>query len=188
MVRAVYPGSFDPFHFGHLEIANRASKLFAEVVIAVYENPSKKLLFTTAERIDMVKDMLSHLSNISVVTYTGLTVDCARNTGSAVLIRGLRNATDFQFEHQLAWANNHLADKVETCCLFSKREFAYLSSTILKEVAALDGDYRAWTSPYVQRALRRAYFTDKEESGEGHVAEPDGKVVSRSESELSYRN
>lgn len=157
MVRAVYPGSFDPFHFGHLEIANRASKLFEEVIIAIYAKPSKRLLFTTEERIDMVQNMLAHLPNASVITYTGLTVDCARQIGASVMVRGLRNMADFQSEQQLSWANNHLAAGIETCCLYSSHSLAYLSSTILKEVAALDGDYSEWTSPYVQQALRRVY-------------------------------
>lgn len=160
MVRAVYPGSFDPFHFGHLEIASRASELFEEVVIAIYANPSKNLLFTAAERVDMAQNMLNHLPNVSVVTYKGLTVDCARKTGASVMVRGLRNIADFQAEQQLSWANNHLAENIETCCLYSKHNLAYLSSTILKEVAALDGDYSEWTSPYVQQALRRAYTLD----------------------------
>lgn len=160
MVRAVYPGSFDPFHFGHLEIASRASKLFAELVVAVYANPAKNLLFTATERVDMAQNMLNHLPNVSVVTYTGLTVDCAHKTGADVMVRGLRNIADFQAEQQLAWANNHLTDDIETCCLYSSHNLAYLSSTILKEVAALDGNYREWTSPYVQQALRRAYALD----------------------------
>lgn len=164
MVRAIYPGSFDPFHFGHLEIATRASKLFDEVVIAIYASPSKRLLFTTEERIDMVQNMLADLSNVSVVTYTGLTVECARKTNASVMVRGLRNLADFQAEQQLSWANHQLAEDIDTCCLYSSHELAYLSSTILKEVAALDGDYDQWTSPYVQQALRRAYAS-KNKSG-----------------------
>lgn len=157
MVRAVYPGSFDPFHYGHLEITTRASKLFDEITVAIYANPAKRLLFSIEERTEMVQHMVQKLPNVSVTHYSGLTVDCARNIGADVMIRGLRNLADFQSEQQLSWANGHLAEGVETCCLYSSNDLAYLSSTILKEVAALDGDYSAWTSPYVQQKLRAVY-------------------------------
>lgn len=157
MARAVYPGSFDPFHYGHLEITTRASKLFDEVVVAIYANPAKRLLFSIEERTEMVQHMVQDLLNVSVTHYSGLTVDCARNIGADVMVRGLRNLADFQAEQQLAWANGHLAQEVDTCCLYSSNKLAYLSSSILKEVAALNGNYSEWTSPYVQQKLREVY-------------------------------
>lgn len=157
MVRAVYPGSFDPFHYGHLEITTRASKLFDEVVVAIYANPAKRLLFSIEERTDMVQHMVQDLFNVTVTHYSGLTVECARTIEANVMVRGLRNLADFQSEQQLSWANHHLAEDIDTCCLYSGNDLAYLSSTILKEVAVLDGDYREWTSPYVQHKLREIY-------------------------------
>lgn len=194
MKRAIYPGSFDPFHHGHLDIATRASQLFSEVFIAIYDKPSKKLLFTTEERVEMARQSTVELSNLSVITYSGLTVDCAQNVGAQTIIRGLRNLADFQFEHQLAWANNHLANHIETCCLFCSKEFAYLSSTILKEVALLGGDYSEWTGSYVRQALedRVSILETGNFATDSSTLQRDAEVmqarVARSEGKLSYHN
>lgn len=179
MPRALYPGTFDPIHNGHIDIATRASALFAEVVFAVYDAPPKKLLFSTEERLDLARQAVDHLANVTVVTYTGLTVQCAREVDAQVIIRGLRNVADFEFEHQIGWANRELAPDVELCCLFCNDSYAYLSATILKEVASLGGDYSAWTPPHVQAAL--------------HAKFPQTSIVtaarglSRSEGKLAHR-
>ncbi len=179
MARAVYPGTFDPIHNGHIDIATRASALFDEVVLAVYDAPPKKLLFSTQERLELARQALSHLSNVSVVTYAGLTVQVARDVDAQVIVRGLRNVADFEFEHQIGWANHKLAPEVDLCCLFCNDNYAYLSATILKEVASLGGDYSAWAPPHVQAALQAKF------------PEPDGlepdQGLSRRTGKLAHR-
>lgn len=154
MTRALYPGTFDPIHNGHIDIANRASLIFEEIVLAVYDAPPKKLLFTTEERLTLAADALAHLKNVRVIPYTGLTVECARQYGAGVMIRGLRNVADFEYEHQIGLANRYLANDVELCCLFCNSNYAYLSATILKEVASLGGDCSHWAPLHVQEALQ----------------------------------
>lgn len=153
MTRALYPGTFDPIHNGHIDIASRASLIFEEVVLAVYDAPPKKLLFTTEERLTLAAEALAHLKNIRVTTYVGLTVECARQHNAQVMIRGLRNVADFEYEHQIGLANRQLASDIELCCLFCNSNYAYLSATILKEVASLGGDSSHWAPSHVQQAL-----------------------------------
>ncbi|MCB0063308.1 MAG: pantetheine-phosphate adenylyltransferase [Caldilineaceae bacterium] len=154
MTRALYPGSFDPIHNGHIDIATRASAIFDELVLAIYDAPpKKKLLFTTEERLALAHEALAHLPNVNVITFTGLQVDCARQAEADVVVRGLRNVADFEYEYQIGSANRQLARNIELCCLFCNGEFSYLSATILKEVAGLGGDVSAWAPPHVQAAL-----------------------------------
>ena len=157
MARALYPGTFDPIHNGHIDIAVRASVLFEEVVLAIYDAPPKKLLFETRERLDLAVQALEHLPNLRIVTYTGLTVECAREHKADVIVRGLRNVADFEYEQQIGWANAGLAPELELCCLFCSSEYAYLSATILKEVANLGGECSAWAPPHVLDALGRKF-------------------------------
>ncbi len=158
MTRALYPGTFDPMHNGHIDIATRASAVFDEVALAIYDAPPKKLLFTTSERMQLARKALAHLPNVWVTAYTGLTVDCAREHEAGVIIRGLRNVADFEFEHQIGWANRQMAPEIELCCLFCAGEYAFLSATILKEVALLNGDYSRWAPDHVRQALRGKYL------------------------------
>jgi len=154
MTRALYPGSFDPIHNGHIDIATRAGAVFDELIVAIYDAPPKKnVLFSTEERLEMARRSLVHLSNVQVTTYKGLTVDCARDEGAQVIIRGLRNVADFEYEHQIGWANRQMANDIELCCFFCDGNFAYLSATILKEVASLGGDISKWAPTHVQQAL-----------------------------------
>lgn len=178
MPRAMYPGTFDPIHNGHIDIATRASALFDEVVLAVYDAPPKKLLFSTEERLDLARQALRHLDNVSVVSYGGLTVQCAREIEAQVIIRGLRNVADFEFEHQIGWANHKLAPEVELCCLFCDDSYAYLSATILKEVASLGGDFTAWAPAHVQAALH-AKFPDTLHAPARGLSRSGGKLAHR---------
>lgn len=153
MTRALYPGTFDPIHYGHIDIATRASALFGEVIVAVYDAPPKKLLFTTEERVALAQEALAHVPNVSVVAYTGLTVKYAHEIETNVIVRGLRSVADFEFERQIGWANRDLAPEIELCCFYCTGDYASLSATILKEVASLGGEFHKWTPPHVQAAL-----------------------------------
>lgn len=157
MKRALYPGTFDPIHNGHLDIARRAAAVFDEIVIGVYHSPPKKLLFSTEERVALAQAALCDLSNISIVPFTGLTVECARNVHANVIVRGLRNVADYQFESQIGLANRHLAPEIELCCFICSTDYTYLSSTIVKEVAGLGGDVSAWVEPNVAAALAERF-------------------------------
>jgi pantetheine-phosphate adenylyltransferase len=157
MARALYPGTFDPIHHGHIDIALRASALFDEVVVAVYDAPPKKLLFDTEERLALARSSLSHVPNLQIIAYQGLTIECAREQGAHVIVRGLRNVADFEYEQQIGWANNSLAPAIDLCCLFCNNASAYLSATILKEVANLGGDCTAWAPSHVLEALGRKF-------------------------------
>jgi pantetheine-phosphate adenylyltransferase len=161
MIRALYPGTFDPLHNGHLDIARRAAAIFEELVIGVYHSPPKKLLFTTEERVELAQIAVADLSNVSVVPFVGLTVECARAISARVIVRGLRNVADYQFESQIGLANRHLSPEVELCCLICSTEYTYLSSTIVKEVAGLGGDVSDWVAEPVAMALNERLIVNQ---------------------------
>jgi pantetheine-phosphate adenylyltransferase len=150
---AVYPGTFDPVHNGHIDIATRASKVFDQLIVAVYDRPNKNLLFNTQERLDMMARSLGHLTNITVTSYSRLTVAFAQKNGASVIVRGLRVTYDFELEYQMALTNKKLAPDLETVCLMTSLEYAFLSSSIVKEVAAAGGCIEAMVPPHVISAL-----------------------------------
>jgi pantetheine-phosphate adenylyltransferase len=157
MIRALYPGTFDPIHNGHIDIATRAAGLFDELVIGVYDASPKALLFDTAHRLSMAKEALVQLHNVTVVPYRGLTVSFAREINASVMVRGLRAISDFEFEFQMALTNKKLAPEVEFISLMTSLEYAYLSSTILKEIAVLGGDTSGLAPANVLSALRTRF-------------------------------
>lgn len=157
MARALYPGTFDPIHNGHIDIAVRASAMFDEVIMAIYDAPPKKLLFDTNERLELAREALAHVPNLRIISYTGLTIECAREQQVNLIVRGLRNVADFEYEQQIGWANNHMTPGIDLCCLFCSNQYSYLSATILKEVASLGGDCLAWAPPHVLEALGRKF-------------------------------
>jgi pantetheine-phosphate adenylyltransferase len=164
-------------HNGHIDVATRASRLFDEVVIAVYDAPPKKLLFSTEERLALARRSVAHLPNVTVTSYAGLTVVCARQVDAQVIVRGLRNVADFEYEYQIGWANHQLEPGVELCCLFCTGRFASLSATILKEVASLGGDVSQWAPDHVIEALELRF--DRELVRPQPVVRSDGKLSHR---------
>ena len=153
MTNAVYPGTFDPVHSGHVDIATRAAGLFDHLTVAIYDRPLKNLLFNTAERKEMIEVALGHIPNISVVTYNQLTVDFARQVGARVVVRGLRVISDFELEFQMALTNKKLAPDIEFVCLMTRQTQAFLSSSIVKEIALLKGDISKMVPSQVADAL-----------------------------------
>lgn len=140
MVSAVYPGSFDPITYGHVDIANRASAIFDKVYVAmVYTKPSKSLLFTTEERIELCQGALLHLPNVEVISYTGLTVELSRRLGANIMVRGLRMGSDFDYECEMALNNQKLAPDIDTMYLMASLDHIFIKSSLLKEIAASDG-------------------------------------------------
>ena len=154
--RAIYPGSFDPITLGHVDLARRAARLFDEVVLAVYEGSEKSgALFTPPERIALAREALGTLPerNIIVDSFSGLTVDYARSQDAGVIVRGLRAVSDFEYEFKLAHMNAHLAPEIEVVCLMTSSGHSFISSSLIREVAALGGDVDALVPPVVQEAL-----------------------------------
>lgn len=140
MTRAIYPGSFDPVTFGHLDIIDRSTKIVDELVVAVLVNSAKKSLFSIEERVKMLSDLLSKYDNVRVESFDGLLVDYAKERDASIIVRGLRAVTDFDYELQIAQMNRTIYDKIDTMFLTTSLEYAYLSSTIVKEVASYGGD------------------------------------------------
>jgi len=153
MVRALFPGTFDPIHYGHMDIANRASRLFDEVVMAVYDKPLKSLMFSPEERIALVQEAFKDNPKIKVTGYSGLTIDFARQIHADVVVRGLRVFSDFEFEFRMALANQRLAKDIETVALITAEQHTFLSSSTVREIATLNGDVSSMAPLHVQEAL-----------------------------------
>ena len=157
MTVAVYVGSFDPVTNGHLDIANRAAALFDQLIVGVYGEPQKSLLFNTDERMDLMRKSATHLPNVKVEQYTGLTVEFARKMNAQVVVRGLRMSSDFEREFEMALMNKKLAADIELVCLMSSLEYQFLSSSLLKEACQLGGDITTFVPEHVAAALADKY-------------------------------
>ena len=155
MITALYPGTFDPVHNGPVDITRRAAQLWDQIIVAVYDRPNKKLMFEAGERVALFAEAVADLPNVTVVPYSGLTVAYARQVGAKVMVRGLRAISDFEYEFQIALTNKKLAPDIEFCALMTSLEHAFLSASILKEVALLDGDITSMCPPHVAAALRQ---------------------------------
>ncbi|MGH2582724.1 MAG: pantetheine-phosphate adenylyltransferase [Anaerolineales bacterium] len=172
MIRALFPATFDPIHNGHIDIAERAAKLFDEVIVAVYEMPQKSLLLPTETRLKLVEETFKKNKNIRVTTYGGLTVDYCHEVGATVIVRGLRVLSDFEYEFRMALSNRQLAPDIETVSFITSKEHTFLSSTTVREVASLGGNVGEMVPAHVKKKLAER-FTEMKTNGEtDYVASP----------------
>ncbi len=155
MRTAIYPGSFDPLTNGHLDVIERAAKLFDKVIVAIANNDTKNPLFTLAERRELVNRSVSLLKNVETDTFDGLLVEYVERRSGQAILRGLRAVSDFEFEFQLALMNRKLNERVETIFMMPKDTYTFLSSRIVKEIARLGGDVSAFVPPHVREALTK---------------------------------
>lgn len=154
MIKVLFPASFDPIHNGHIDIINRATKIFDEVVVGVYNLPEKDLLFTVDERLKLVEECFIGRPKIKIVVYGGLTVDFCREIGAKVILRGLRVFSDFEYEFRLALSNSELAPEIETLSFITNKEHSFLSSSTVREIAMLGGDVSSMVPANVLEALK----------------------------------
>jgi pantetheine-phosphate adenylyltransferase len=154
---AIYPGSFDPITNGHLDIATRAAKIFDKVIIGVYKTPNKPILFSTEERVELIRKAIADLPNVEVRSFSGLAVDFAREVKAKTMVRGLRMSADFEREFDMAMMNKKLSPELEFVCLMSRVEYQFLSSSLLKEAASLGGAIDELVPKHVAAALREKF-------------------------------
>jgi len=162
MLRAIYPGSFDPITNGHLDVLSRAARLFDEVIMAVAINQSKQVLFSVEERVELLKISCQHLPNVRVASFNGLLVDFARQSEAKAVIRGLRAVSDFEFEFQMALMNRSLEPELEALFLMPSEEYSYISSRMVKEVARLGGEVSRFVPKCVEDALKARFAAQRE--------------------------
>ena len=165
MVRAIYPGTFDPITNGHTDLIIRAARIFDEVVVAVAANPRKTPLFSLQERTDLVTHVIDGMDHTRVIGFDGLLIDCVHRYECQVVIRGLRAVSDFEFEFQLASANRRLEPDLETVFLTPSERHTFTSATLVKEIAVYGGDVSSFLDPYVNDALRRKLTTKRQATG-----------------------
>jgi pantetheine-phosphate adenylyltransferase len=165
MVKAIFPGTFDPIHLGHIDIATRSAKLFDELIIAVYDRPLKNLLFSPEERIQLVKESFKSNPKIKVAGFSGLTVEFCKKVHAQVIVRGLRVFSDFELEFRMALANHRLAPEIEVVAFITDEEHSFISSSTVKEIAELGGNISSMVPGIVSKALKRRY---KELNKGGH--------------------
>jgi len=154
MIRALFPGTFDPIHFGHIDIAKRAVRIFDELVVAVYDRPLKSLMFLPEERIELVKEAFKGIPKISITGYSGMTVEFCRQINAQVIVRGLRVFSDFEFEFRMALANHRLAPDIESVAFITDEDHTFLSSSTVREIASLGGDVSSMVPAHVEAALK----------------------------------
>jgi len=154
---AVYPGSFDPITYGHLDIIKRGLTIFDEIIVAVARNSQKNALFTTEERVELIQDVVKEDGLVTVDTFSGLLIDYVSSRSAHVIIRGLRAISDFEYEFQIAQMNSCIGQQIETLFMMTSLQYGYLSSSIVKEVCSLNGDIDKFVPPEIKKALRKKY-------------------------------
>ncbi|MFN8531077.1 MAG: pantetheine-phosphate adenylyltransferase [Anaerolineae bacterium] len=157
MVRALYPGSFDPIHNGHIDIAMRAARIFEEVIVGVYDLPKKKLIFNVDERVGLARQAFVGVTNIRVAPFSGFAVDYAREVGALVIVRGLRVFSDFEFEFRMGLANKRLAPEIETVSIMTDDRHVAISSSTVREIAELGGNVSSMVPDFVSAALAERF-------------------------------
>ncbi len=169
MVRAVFPGTFDPIHYGHIDIAERAARLFDELIVGVYDKPLKNLLFSPEDRLSLVKQTFDGRQKFRVIGYSGLTAKFVRDMGATVLIRGLRVFSDFEHEFRMALTNQRIYPEIEMVAFITHGDLTFLSSSTVREIASLGGDVSSMVPPHVVEALKKRFI----ELGDGQqVVQP----------------
>ncbi len=158
-VIAVYPGSFDPITYGHIDIIERGSKLFDKVVVAILINPNKKPLFTVEERLEMIRNSLGHLpeEKIEISSFSGLLVDYVKKINAKAILRGIRAISDFEYEFQMALTNRRLLKKVDTVFMMPDERYSYLSANLVREIASFGGDISHFVPPHVEKKLKEKF-------------------------------
>jgi pantetheine-phosphate adenylyltransferase len=156
-VKAIYPGSFDPITYGHLDVIQRALKIFDELWVVVMVNPKKKPLLSLEKRLELIEELLRDEPRVHVDNHSGLLVDYAKNKNIRTIVRGLRAVTDFQYELEMAIANKHLWHELETVFLMTDEKYSFLSSGLVREVASMGGDVSNWVPPNVLKTLKELY-------------------------------
>ena len=153
MLRAIYPGSFDPVTFGHIDIIERAARISDELIVGVLQNKAKTPLFSVEERVIMLREVTKHLKNVKIIPFEGLLIEFAKKMDAKVIVRGLRAITDFEYELQMSQTNRKLNSDVETLFLTTSLDYSYLSSTTVKEVASYDGDITQFVPEFVAKKV-----------------------------------
>jgi pantetheine-phosphate adenylyltransferase len=161
MIKAVYPGTFDPLTRGHEDLVRRASALFSELVVGVADSRAKRTFFTLAERVEIAKEVLSGVGNVEIVGFDGLLTEFVRKQGARVVLRGLRAVSDFEYEFQLAGMNRSLYPDLETVFLTPSAEHMFISATLVREIAALGGDVAKFVHPLVEKRLKKKVSADR---------------------------
>ncbi len=156
-ITAIYPGTFDPITDGHWDIIVRASKLFHKVIVAVAVNQGKAPLFSLEERVELVEDVTKDMPNVCIIGFNNLLVDCAKEQNANVVLRGLRAVSDFEFEFQMAGMNRRLSPELETVFLTPAEQYEFISSSMIREIARLNGDVSSFVSPFVKKRLKEKF-------------------------------
>ncbi|HCN20386.1 MAG: pantetheine-phosphate adenylyltransferase [Planctomycetes bacterium RIFCSPHIGHO2_02_FULL_50_42] len=155
MTKAVYPGTFDPLTFGHLDVVERGSKVFDEVIVAIGINPIKEPLFSVEERKQMIADHIKHLKNVKVDSFEGMLVDYLRKKNIHIILRGIRTVSDFEYEFQMALTNRAVRKDIETIFIMTSEQYSFLNSTLIKEAASLGGDVSAFVPADIEKSLKK---------------------------------
>lgn len=156
-MKAIYPGTFDPITYGHLDIIKRASKIFEEITVVVMNNPRKKPFFTLEERLEMIKESTKEIKNVKTDTYSGLLVQYVKSHSANIVIRGLRALEDFEYEFEMALTNREMYPKLETIYLMTDLKYLFVSSSMVKEIAKFKGELEKWVPPIVEKKLQEKF-------------------------------